>query len=137
MRSRTLVTVFAAAGTIADTNIQVAPERKQPTEPSIGRWTAPNLSARPNSAFHTPSARRADFQIARRDSWRRGSRRTRISRRQDDGDDTGDEEEDNTGDEEDEDEDDDGDDDDGDDDDTDDEDDEENSKKKSNAGVSK
>ena len=135
MRSRTLVTVFAAAGAVADANIQVAPQRRHTAEPGIGRWSAPGLSTRSSSAFYTPSGRRADLQIARRSSWRRNARRNRVSKRQDDGNDTGDDEDeededDKTGDE------DDGDDDDDDDDDTDDEDDEK-SGSKSNAGASK
>ncbi|KAI0509286.1 hypothetical protein F5B22DRAFT_359110 [Xylaria bambusicola] len=102
MRSHTLVAVFAAAGTIADANIQAAPQRRQQAEPGVARWAAPELSTRSTSTFHTSSARRAELQIMRRSSLKRRPRRRQFSERDDSEDSDDDDDDDDSDDEDDE-----------------------------------
>ncbi|TGJ80669.1 hypothetical protein E0Z10_g8107 [Xylaria hypoxylon] len=64
MRFHTLVAVFAAAGTIADTNIDITQQRRQ-TAASVVGWSSPALAARSSSNLHTLSTRRANLQRGR------------------------------------------------------------------------
>lgn len=92
MRSHTLVAVFAAAGTIADTNIQ-APRQRRQTAASIVEWASPALPAPSSSSLHTFSTGRVNLQTARRSHSRK------VSRRADDDDDDDDDDEDDDEDE--------------------------------------